>query len=435
VVSNSGPNVATGATVADTFPAALTVNTWTCTATAGSSCTATGSGNNRTGSVTLAIGGSATYTANTSLSGAATGTVSNTASVTPPAGFTDPNVANNNATDTDTVLLAANLSITKTDNVTGISAGGTVTYTIVVGNSGPNNVTGATMTDAFPAAISSAIWTCTASGGSSCGGSSGSGNMNRTINVQNGGTVTFTVNATLSPSASGSVANTATVAVPAGMFDPTPGNNSATDTDTVVGTLAFPTIGLLDSFTRANANNLNNGTNWSQTVIVGSAGVRVNSNQAYCTGALCLVQGWAMWNTPAGGFAAQQGTAFTFATPITNGTSLLLKGSGGTAENPQNYIRVEYQSGQVVISTTNNSGVAFLRRASIPATFTNGNTLTATAYANGNVYIYRNGTFAGVVTIPTSGPGAWTQGTSGGRIGILLPNGARVDDFRGATIP
>src|SRR5206468_8864684 len=34
-------------------------------------------------------------------------------------------------------------------------------------------------------------------------------------------------------SASGSLSNTATVAAPAGVTDPTPGNNSATDTDTV----------------------------------------------------------------------------------------------------------------------------------------------------------------------------------------------------------
>ena len=37
VVTNHGPAVAT-ASVTDTFPAQLTVGTWTCTATAGSSC-------------------------------------------------------------------------------------------------------------------------------------------------------------------------------------------------------------------------------------------------------------------------------------------------------------------------------------------------------------------------------------------------------------
>jgi len=45
--------------------------------------------------------------------------------------------------------------------------------------------------------------------------------------------VTFTVSGTLSAGATGTLANTATVSVPAGVTDPTPGNNSATDTDAV----------------------------------------------------------------------------------------------------------------------------------------------------------------------------------------------------------
>ncbi|MBO1765188.1 hypothetical protein JQN64_28885, partial [Escherichia coli] len=38
---------------------------------------------------------------------------------------------------------------------------------------------------------------------------------------------------TISAAASGTLSNTATVAAPAGVTDPTPGNNSATDTDTL----------------------------------------------------------------------------------------------------------------------------------------------------------------------------------------------------------
>ena len=49
-----GPSAVSGAPVTDTFPAALTVDSWTCTAVAGSSCTATGSGNARTGTVDAA---------------------------------------------------------------------------------------------------------------------------------------------------------------------------------------------------------------------------------------------------------------------------------------------------------------------------------------------------------------------------------------------
>ena len=61
-------------------------------------------------------------------------------------------------------------------------------------------------------------------------------------------------------------------------------------------------------------------------------------------------------------------------------------------------------------------------------------TLSAVALETGTVNVYKTSgattTVVGSVTIP--GAGFWT-GT--GRIGILLPANARVDDFRGATLP
>ena len=107
VVSNAGPSAVTNATVTDTFPASLTVGMWTCAASSGSNCSATGTGNGRTGTVSLPTGGSATFTATATLSASATGSLANTASVAPPAGITDPNTANNSATDTDTITTTA----------------------------------------------------------------------------------------------------------------------------------------------------------------------------------------------------------------------------------------------------------------------------------------------------------------------------------------
>src|SRR4029078_1675266 len=123
---------------------------------------------------------------------------------------------------------SADLSITKTDGVASVNAGASNSYTIVVTNGGPFNVSGATGTDTFPAAFTGASWTCLASGGSSCT-ASGSGNISSWVSLLSGGTATFTVTGTVASSASGSLANTASVAAPAGTTDPTPGNNSATD--------------------------------------------------------------------------------------------------------------------------------------------------------------------------------------------------------------
>src|SRR6185295_3655131 len=224
--SNATATAATGATVADTFPAVLTC-TWTCVGAGGGTCTASGSGN-LSDTVNLPAGASATYTATCAINASATGTLSNTATVTL-AG--DPNAANNSATDTDTLTPQANLGITKTDGVTTATAGGSVTYTITASNAGPSNAPGSTVADTFPASLT-CTWTCVGAGGGTCT-ASGSGNINDTVNLPSGGSVTYTASCTISAAATGTLSNTATVAAPGGVTDPTPGNNSATDTDTL----------------------------------------------------------------------------------------------------------------------------------------------------------------------------------------------------------
>lgn len=229
VASNAGPETVGDALVTDTFPASLTCN-WTCTATTGSSCTAAGSGN-IADTASLASGGSATYVAVCGISPSATGTLVNTATVAS-ASYPDPAPGNNSATDTDTLDAQADLSITKTDGVTTVSPGQTSTYTIVASNAGPSSATGATVADTFPAPLTGCTWTCTSAGGGTCT-AAGSGNINDTVNLPAGGSTTFIAACTVSPSATGTIANTATVAAPSGTTDPTPGNNSATDTNTV----------------------------------------------------------------------------------------------------------------------------------------------------------------------------------------------------------
>jgi uncharacterized repeat protein (TIGR01451 family) len=326
----------------------------------------------------------------------------------------------------------ANLGITKTDGVNSITVGQAVTYTITVANAGPDGVVGASVADTMPAALTGVTWTC--SPVVSCGAASGSGNIATTVSLANGASAIFTVNATLAAAATGSVVNTATVAVPGGTTDPTPGNNSSTDTDTIAP--ALPALPVLDNFNRSNANTL--GSNWSQITAGGSAAIRVNGNQAYA-----LLLGWAMWNGTGNVFGAKQGAAFTFANTPATGSFLVLKGSGGNANTPANYIRVFYNTGSggsVTVATTTNSGGSYTTRATFTGvTFASGDTLSAVADATGNVFVWKTAsavtTFVGSVAIPTTGPGAWTQGTGGGRIGLMLPTNARADNFRGGTLP
>ncbi len=232
VASNAGPSDAPGSTVSDTFPASLTC-TWTCVGAGGGTCTAAGSGNiNDT--VNLPAGGSVTYTASCTISPSATSPLVNTATVTAPAGVTDPNPANNSATDTDTLTLQADLAITKTDGVTSATPGGSVTYTIAVSNAGPGDAFGSTVNDTFPASLT-CTWTCVGSGGATCT-AAGSGNISETVFLPVGSGVTYTATCTISPSATGTLTNTATVApTPGGVADPNPSNDSATDVDNLGG--------------------------------------------------------------------------------------------------------------------------------------------------------------------------------------------------------
>ena len=164
------------------------------------------------------------------------GTVTNTTSPLVTGGGTTPPAS---APLTVSGTITADLAITKTNNVTTVTPGSVVTYTIVVTNNGPGAVTGATVTDVVPAALTGVTWTCVASAGSACP-ASGAGNINAAVDLLAGGTATFTLKGTLSASATGTLTNTATVAAPPGITDPVPGNNSATDSDPV----AVPVIDL-----------------------------------------------------------------------------------------------------------------------------------------------------------------------------------------------
>ena len=329
----------------------------------------------------------------------------------------------------------ADLSITKTDGQSFTVQGAPISYTVVAQNAGPSSVTGATVTDSVPAGVTGATWTCTATAGSSCP-ASGNGNISTTaVNLASGGSATFILNGTVSPTASGTITNIATIA--SSVADPVASNNSASDADTV--RRALPTLTLLDNFNRANANSL--GANWSQANTGANVDIRVNANQAFANQNNDGAQ--AMWNIPTTGFGANQGASMVLAT--TGGannrddSALILKGTAGTATNPNSFIRVRFEASgtdRVLVETTTNGGGAYTLRATFNQTLAAGDVLTAAAYADGSVTVWVTSgtttTWLGSVQLPTTGGNAFTTGT--GRIGIQLPTvNARADDLRGGN--
>ncbi len=237
--ANVGNRGAAGVVLSETVSANTTFNSaassagWVCSPNnnAGSTCTlaaatiAAGSGNQ-----------AATFaeTVGSPLSLAVT-QISNTASIADDgSNGTDPIPANNSSTDT-TPISAADLSISNSDGVTSATPGGAVTYTITAANAGPSITTGATVTDTFPGTLA-CNWTCAGAGGGTCTTASGAGNINAAVNLPVGGSAVYTAVCNISAAATGSLVNTAAVATPVGITDPTPGNNSASDTDTLVAT-------------------------------------------------------------------------------------------------------------------------------------------------------------------------------------------------------
>ena len=122
---------------------------------------------------------------------------------------------------------SADISITKTDGVTSVVQGGALTYEIVVTNNGPSDDPAVTVTDIFPTDL-----TCDWTSVGSANAASGSGSMlSDTIAMPAGSSVTYNVNCTVDPSATGTLSNTATVS---GSFDSNGANDVATDSDTVI---------------------------------------------------------------------------------------------------------------------------------------------------------------------------------------------------------
>ena len=215
-VTNNGPSDAANVTLADPVPASLSG----ITATSGAgTCTVTGQdvscdlGGLASGqSVQVRIGGQ--------LAAGATGTLTNTATVSSPT--TDPTPGNNSGASSAPIAASADLALTKTAGA--VVDGGEAVYTIVVTNNGPSVARDVSVTDPVPAPLaftsaSSSTGTCTTSGSTTVTCAVG--------DLAVGASATVTVRAqTPGDGSARGASNTAAASSPTP--DPVAGNNSAT---------------------------------------------------------------------------------------------------------------------------------------------------------------------------------------------------------------
>jgi uncharacterized repeat protein (TIGR01451 family) len=207
-VSNVGPSDVANARVQDVLPAALAGFGWTCTATAPASCgTPSGVGNIDV-LVSLPAGSHVSFSVTGTVPAGTTGTLLNSATVNPPAGTTDPVPGNNTGTDTNPVGPQADLTISKSSTPEPYVPGAPFTYTIVVSNGGPSDVSNARVQDVLPGPLAGFGWSCTPTPPGSCGTASGTGDIDALVSLPAGSHVTFTVSGTVPAGTTGALLNT-----------------------------------------------------------------------------------------------------------------------------------------------------------------------------------------------------------------------------------
>ncbi|WP_157578791.1 DUF11 domain-containing protein [Rudaea cellulosilytica] len=219
VASNTGSVSAAGTVVSDPIPTGIASQTWTCAASGGAACpNASGSGGLSETLAAFPGGSTVTYTVTATVSGAPPAQVTNTATLVPPAGsLCTPGNKPPPCDSIVTVPPVPQIGIAKTANVSTLTPGGTVVYTIVVSNTGTVSAPGTVVADPIPTGIASQGWSCAASGGAACPNASGTGALNETLaTFPAGATVTYTVTATVSANPPATVTNTATATPPTG---------------------------------------------------------------------------------------------------------------------------------------------------------------------------------------------------------------------------
>jgi len=184
------------------------------------------------------------------------------------ASIVDTGPGNNQVTVPTQINRYADLGITIDDGVTSVVAGMPVSYTIVATNHGPKDVAGAYVSASL-SYLQNITYTATQTGGATGFTASGSNQISEQVNMPALSTITYSVDATLAPNATGFPAGTyqssAYISAPQFVIDTDFTNSSATDNDTLVYQADL-------SVTKSAPALAASGTDLTWTVVVSNAG-------------------------------------------------------------------------------------------------------------------------------------------------------------------
>ncbi|MDQ6800599.1 MAG: DUF11 domain-containing protein [Acidobacteriota bacterium] len=246
-VMNNGTGGANNVSLSDTLPAGTTFLSETQTAGPAFTCMNPAPGASGTVNCTIALLGAATtatiqVVVQVGASVTAGTIISNTATASTTS--TEPNLTNNSATTTTTVsaITIADLVITKSDSPDPVSAGSSITYTIVVTNNGSAAAASVSLSDAVPPNTTFAAFTAPAGWTPSAPPVGGTGTVTATNpSLAAGGSATFSLVVTVNGGVAGGTAITNTANVTTTSTETSTANNSATATTTVAVVVGPPT--------------------------------------------------------------------------------------------------------------------------------------------------------------------------------------------------
>lgn len=216
---NAGPSVAAAVRLRDPLPAGVTL-----VGIDGATGCSTGGGTVDCPLGDLAPGATVTVTIRTTVDGAATSALVNTASLA--TATPDPSPADASDTVTSSLSTRADLSLEKTAPAE-VDAGGAITYVVTARNAGPSTARRVVVRDPLPDGLVGASATvdgrdCTLNGREVVCAAG---------DIAAGASAVVTVRATVAPDASGSLDNTA--GVTSDTADPTPADTTASASSTV----------------------------------------------------------------------------------------------------------------------------------------------------------------------------------------------------------